>query len=95
MQIANRLESHKEVCTKSGLAINLARIQEQHKQRQAQAPSAAALHPVGADSGGADPSSGRNLLSSSGGDSLAWIPESYVLPARSADKRLYSRSVQV
>lgn len=55
-QAVNRLENHREVCTKSGLASNLAKIKMQ-----------------------------------AGPGACPWIPETYVLPSRGADKRLYDK----
>jgi len=67
MQICNRVEEHKVLCTKSGLSRVLDKILAEHG---------------GNGSPEATPSSSA---------SLAWIPESYVLPAKGADKKLYEQ----
>ena len=66
-QIINRLENHKEVCTKSGLAANLASLLREVYLRLSQV--SACFFPV--------------LVLQGGPESYPWIPETYVAEAPS------------
>ncbi|KAG2426665.1 hypothetical protein HXX76_012976 [Chlamydomonas incerta] len=75
----NRLQEHRVLCTKSGLAGVLATLVQAQGRAPGRAPAAGASAPAGAAAAAAPGGAGGGGGPAPG--SLSWIPETYVVPA--------------